>query len=194
VTKPSPFSVRGRKALVVTRDEREASTLGRQLDRLGMTMARRDPEEVGAGLDADVLIVDADALPARALSGFGRGEIPIVALIGTETPSRLKHALDLDPASFLIKPLRSSGLYAALALAFDVGQKRAEAARRIARLEERVRARRVVLAAILRVMARDGVSESEAFACIRHAAMESRATVEDVSARIVGEARASGAA
>jgi two-component system, response regulator PdtaR len=37
----------------------------------------------------------------------------VIALLGTETPSRLKLVLDLDPASFLIKSLRSAGIYAA---------------------------------------------------------------------------------
>jgi hypothetical protein len=37
----------------------------------------------------------------------------VIALLGTETPSRLKLVLDPDPASFLIKPLRSAGIYAA---------------------------------------------------------------------------------
>ena len=37
MTKPSPFSVRGRRALMVMRDEREISIVRRQLNRLGMT-------------------------------------------------------------------------------------------------------------------------------------------------------------
>ena len=36
MTRPSPFSVRGRRALMVMRDEREISIVRRQLSRLGM--------------------------------------------------------------------------------------------------------------------------------------------------------------
>jgi AmiR/NasT family two-component response regulator len=43
---------------------------------------------------------------------------PVIALLGTETPTRLKLVFDLDPASFLVKPLRS-GIYAALVMAFE---------------------------------------------------------------------------
>ena len=69
--KSSPFSVRGRRALAVMRDERELSVLRRQLGRLGMTIAECDPDETRAPTEAfDVIIVDADILPAiRTWSG-----------------------------------------------------------------------------------------------------------------------------
>ena len=154
MTRPSPFSVRGRRALAVMRDEREMSTLRRQLDRLGMTLTGCDPDQAKAPNGAfDVIVVDADLIPARMdLTGVVRPGVPVIALVGTETPSRLKGLLELEPASFLVKPLRSSGLYSALVLAFDHAQKtdRSLARRMERRLEDRVRSRRVVLAALLR--------------------------------------------
>jgi AmiR/NasT family two-component response regulator len=170
------------------RDEREMSTLRRQLDRLGMTLTGCDPDEAKAPNGAfDVIIVDADLIPARMdLTGVVRPGVPVIALVGTETPSRLKGLLELEPASFLVKPLRSSGLYSALVLAFDQAQKRIGLTRRLERLEERVRARRVVLAALLQVMRRDDLSEPEAFAWIRRTAMEQRTTIERLSAEIIG--------
>jgi AmiR/NasT family two-component response regulator len=192
--KSSPFSVRGRRALAVMRDERELSVLRRQLGRLGMTIAECDPDETRAPTEAfDVIIVDADILPANTdLSGVRRSGIPAIALVGTETPSRLKGLLELEPACFLVKPLRSAGLYSALVLAFDVAQKRIEASKRIKRLEDRVRSRRVVLAALLQVMRRHDLSEPDAFAWIRRTAMERRTTIEQLSAQIVGMADFSG--
>jgi len=187
MTKSSSFSVRGRRALALISDERELGVVRRQLDRFGMTIA-----EFGAGGSkpthelVDVVIVDADILPLSFdLSGAWGPDTPIIALVGTETPSRLKCLLELDPASFLVKPLRSAGLYAALVLAFDRAKKNCDVARRIERLEERVRARRIVLSALLQVMRRHDLSEPEAFALIRRTAMESRATIEHVSAEII---------
>jgi len=83
-------------------------------------------------------------------------DTPIIALVGTETPSRLKWLLDLQPASFLIKPLRSAGLYTALVVAFDCAQRKTEECARTERLEERVRSRRIVSAAVLQVMRKPG--------------------------------------
>ena len=55
--KSSPFSVRGRRALAVMRDERELSVLRRQLGRLGMTIAECDPDETRAPTEAfDVIM------------------------------------------------------------------------------------------------------------------------------------------
>jgi AmiR/NasT family two-component response regulator len=187
MNRSSPFSVRGRHALAMVRDERDLSVLRRQIDRLGMTIADRDPDAADAPHGAfDVIIVDSDNLPARMDWSGGRG-VPVIALVGTETPSRLKGLLELEPSCFLVKPLRSAGLYSALVLAFDQAHKRREAARRVERLEERVRARRVVLAALLRVMRSRDLAEPEAFAWIRRSAMEQRTTIERLSAQIIGD-------
>src|SRR5882762_6769638 len=55
MTRPSPFSVRGRRALMMMRDEREIAIVRRQLDRLGMTITACDPAEpVAPDESADV--------------------------------------------------------------------------------------------------------------------------------------------
>ncbi|HEX2366011.1 MAG TPA: ANTAR domain-containing protein, partial [Bradyrhizobium sp.] len=110
---------------------------------------------------------------------------PIIALIGTETPSRLKWLLDLQPASFLIKPLRSAGLYTALVVAFDCAQRRAEEAAHVEKLEERIRSRRLVFGAVLQVMRSHALSEEDAFALIRQTAMRYRTTIEQLSTEIL---------
>jgi AmiR/NasT family two-component response regulator len=71
----------------------------------------------------------------------------VIALLGTETPSRLKLVLDLDPASFLIKPLRSAGIYAALVMGFERSERTDSLKQQVLKLEERLRSRRVVPAA-----------------------------------------------
>lgn len=168
----------------MVRDERELSTICRHLSRLGVHIA---PWESGSpGTKVDVVLLDADlflieptpVLPVDPTT-------PIVALIGIETPSRLKWLLDLKPASFLIKPIRSAGLYSALVMAFGIAQQRAQAAERIQHLETRVRSRRLVIAAILYLMENRKLTESAAFALIRRTAMQRRTTIEELSAEIV---------
>jgi len=187
MTRPSPFSVRGRRALMVMRDEREMSMLRRQLGRLGMIVAERDPAEALPPNEAtEVIIVDADSIPIRSEPAPPwRSNAPIIALIGTETPSRLKWLLDLRPASFLIKPLRSAGLYTALVVAFDSALRRLDEAAYVERLEDRIRSRRVVFAAVLQIMRGHGMSETDAFSLIRQTAMRHRTTIEVLSAEII---------
>jgi AmiR/NasT family two-component response regulator len=186
MTRPSPFSIRGRRALLVMRDEREILIVRRQLNRLGMTITECDLAESPPDEAVDVIVLDADSIPIKSdPATLWKVAAPIIALIGTETPSRLKWLLDLKPASFLIKPLRSAGLYTALVVAFDSAQRRMDEAARIERLEDRVRSRRVVFAAVLQVMRAHDLSESEAFTLIRQTAMRHRTTIEQLSAEIV---------
>jgi AmiR/NasT family two-component response regulator len=172
---------------MVMRDEREISILRRQLDRLGMTVIEYGPAECRPPDEAvDVIVVDADTIPIKSdLATAWKVGAPIIALIGTETPSRLKWLLDLQPASFLVKPLRSAGLYTALVVAFDSAQRRMEEAAYIERLEDRIRSRRVVFAAVLQIMRGHGLSEAEAFALVRQTAMRHRTTIEQLSAEII---------
>lgn len=187
MTKSSPFSVRGRHAHLIMRDEREISIVRRQLNRLGMSVMEPDPEwSVGPTSAADVIVLDADSVSIECdTTSVLKANVPVIALIGTETPSRLKWLLDLRPASFLIKPLRSAGLYTALVVAFDCAQRRSEEAAHLEKLEDRIRSRRVVLAAVLRLMRGHALSEEEAFNLIRQTAMRHRTTIEQLSAEII---------
>jgi AmiR/NasT family two-component response regulator len=187
MTRPSPFSVRGRRALIVMRDEREISIVRRQLSRLGMTISEHDPAEPPPPIQAvDVILMDADSIPIKSdYATLWKSNVPIITLIGTETPSRLKWLLDLRPASFLVKPLRSAGLYTALVVAFDSAQRRVDDAAHIEKLEDRIRSRRVVFSAVLQVMRGHDMSEADAFALIRQTAMRHRTTIELLSAEII---------
>ncbi|MCA6111681.1 ANTAR domain-containing response regulator [Bradyrhizobium cenepequi] len=187
MSKPSSFSLRGRKALVAIKDERDLSIVRRQFERLGIDVLTWELD--GAlGCHADVTLIDDEFLPLtsptqRALLG----QCPVIALLGTETPSRLKLLLELDPASFLVKPLRSAGIYAALVMAFERAERTNELRQQVVKLEERLRSRRLVLAAVLQVMHTHSVAEPAAFALIRRAAMEQRKTIEQMSAEIAAK-------
>jgi AmiR/NasT family two-component response regulator len=187
MNKLSPFAVRGRRALMIMKDERDIAILRRQLDRLGMSIDEIDPGEIVMPQeDIDVIVLDADSIPIKSDCAFPwKPTTPIIALIGTETPSRLKWLLDLHPASFLVKPLRSAGLYTALVVAFDCAQRRSEEAAHIERLEDRVRSRRIVVAAVLQLIRAHALSEEDAFTLIRQTAMRHRMTIEQLSAEII---------
>jgi AmiR/NasT family two-component response regulator len=187
MTRQSPFSVRGRHALVIMKDEREIPVLRRQLHRLGMSVTEADPEQIiDRKIAVDVIILDADSFSIESDATTAlMADVPVIALIGTETPSRLKWLLELRPASFLIKPLRSAGLYTALVVAFDCTLRRIEAAAHIEKLQDRIRSRRVVFNAVLRLMRAHALSEEDAFKLIRRTAMRHRTTIEQLSADIV---------
>jgi AmiR/NasT family two-component response regulator len=185
MSKSSSFSLRGRKALVAIKDERDASIVRRQFDRLGIEVSNWIPGEA-PGQPIDVILIDDDFLPLADARLFPEG-CAVIVLLGTETPSRLKLVLDLDPASFLVKPLRSAGIYAALVMAFERLERTNEMKQQLAKMDARLRARRVVLTAVLQVMQTHALAEPAAFALIRRTAMENRKTIEQVAAELVAQ-------
>jgi len=187
MTKPSPFAVRGRRALMIMKDERDIALLRRQFDRLGMSVIEAEPAQLQPPAESvDVIVLDADSIPIKSDYALSwKANSPTIALIGTETPSRLKWLLDLQPASFLVKPLRSAGLYTALVVAFDCAQRRIEEAAHLERLEDRIRSRRIVVAAVLQLIRAHALSEEDAFTLIRQTAMRYRTTIEQLSAEII---------
>jgi AmiR/NasT family two-component response regulator len=72
-----------------------------------------------------------------------------------------------------------------LVVAFDCAQRKTEECARTERLEERVRSRRIVSAAVLQVMRSQDIGESDAFALIRRTAMRQRVTIEQLSADVL---------
>ena len=65
-------------------------------------------------------------------------------------------------------------------VAFDSAQRRVDEAAHIERLEDRIRSRRVVFAAVLQIMRGHGLSETDAFTLIRQTAMRHRTTIESI--------------
>ncbi|MET4515647.1 ANTAR domain-containing protein [Bradyrhizobium sp. I1.7.5] len=187
MSRPSSFSLRGRKAIVAIKDERDATIVRRQFERLGVDSIAWEPTEA-IDFAPDLALIDDEFLPLTqpARRAF-LGRCPVIALLGTETPSRLKLVFELDPASFLVKPLRSAGIYAALVMAIERSERTNELKQQVLKLEQRLRSRRVVLAAVLQVMHSHALAEPAAFALIRKSAMEQRKTIEELSAEITAK-------
>ena len=187
MSRPSSFSLRGRKALVAIKDERDATIVRRQFERLGVESIAWEPTET-IDFTPDLALIDDEFLPlTQSARRAFLGRCPVIALLGTETPSRLKLVFELDPASFLVKPLRSAGIYAALVMAFERSERSNELKQQVLKLEQRLRSRRVVLAAVLQVMHSHALAEPAAFALICKAAMEQRKTIEELSAEITAK-------
>ncbi len=87
MTRPSPFSVRGRRALMVMRDEREISIAAPPAWPARHDGIEHDPAEPPPNEAADVILMDADAIPIKSDQATAwKVNVPIIALIGTETP------------------------------------------------------------------------------------------------------------
>ena len=111
-----------------------------------------------------------------------------MAVIGVEAPSRLSRIIRARAAGYITKPIRSTGVFTTLFLAFNEFAMRRALAEERGALEERLRARRFVTKATLKVMRAQNVDDDEAFRRLRRESMSRRITVEALCEQIASEA------
>lgn len=183
------LSFLGQCAMILHRPSETTDRLVRQCALLGLRVeARWRP--LRAVEDVDIVLVDADE-GWDGLLPWAPPEkpAPLVALLASEAPGRIAWALDQGADALIAKPVTASAVYPALVMAT---RRHAEARRfneRIARLEERVRLRPLVHAAVRTLMAADGCDESEAHGRLRREAMQTRLTLEQAAASILASPR-----
>jgi AmiR/NasT family two-component response regulator len=175
---------RGVHASIVAPDDGNRVVLAATLERLGLVVSclTAGPPAEGA---ADILFVDADALdPARDVTPWG-STTALVTIIGHETPSRLQRAYELEPAAFLMKPIRPNGVFTAVYFAANQHRRRRETLERLEGLEARLGARRFVVKAILHLIEAHGIDDDEAYRRLRRESMRQRVTVEELAVQLV---------
>jgi AmiR/NasT family two-component response regulator len=181
---------RGRTALLISQHDRDCEVLKSTLGKLGVTVAVCDPHAGGdhtsslAAL-ADIIIVDTDVVEAPSVALFAESLLPVIALVGLESPTRLQRAHDIEPTAVIMKPVRSNGIFTALYFAFNERRKRQQIKDTLAGATERLAARRIVVKAILHLMQWSGFDDEEAYRNLRKESMSRRISVEELSAQIL---------
>ena len=179
----------GRRAVIVHRPGDTTDRLLRQCDLLGLRAeARWQPLPDVKGVD--IVLVDADEgwdglLPWTP----SEKPVPLVALLASEAPGRIAWALDQGADALIAKPVTASAVYPALVMATRRHAEAIALNERIARLEERVRLRPLVHAAVRALMVRDDCDEEEAYGRLRREAMQTRLTLEQTAASILASPR-----
>lgn len=173
---------RGRRALILHRADNNRRTLVRQLESLGLRVDVRWPANNVSAEDADVIFFDAD-LGYDGLFSWpaDRPPVPLVALMGSEAPGRIEWMLAQSPSAYLIKPIRSTGVFSALAIAFHAFEMHGELWAAVADLDRRAKARPAVFKALLAVMGRFDLDEAAAYQMLRREAMNQRRSIEELS-------------
>lgn len=181
------LSFRDFKVAVLQCELNDRRTLLRQFARLGVDAVCRDDFAPADALDdIEAIVFDGDvSLPSGKFPETPWPDVPLIALVGSEAPSRLEWILARSISAYLIKPVRPVGVLTALAVASRAFQLRQALRARIERLEERLQGRRFVFSAQLALMRDHGLSEADAFARLRRLAMERRTTIEEISIGLI---------
>lgn len=185
---------RGLRALVVHGDDVNRETLVSVLGRLGLEVSVLAPDMLSAeGLPpADILLFDADEDVLGPCPGRQGAEVPTIALIGHEAPSRLARVVAHRCDSHILKPIRTTGVFTALLLAVNGHHRRLRSERELDALRQRLSGRREVMKAVLRLMSLTGCDEDAAYERLRQEAMNRRVPIEDVARNWLGPGPAGG--
>lgn len=175
----------GTAAMILHRPHGTVQAVIRQLSAIGLRAAECWPELGAEALGADFIFFDADLCHDEQFPWApGAAPMPMVALIGSETPGRIEWALSQGADAQLLKPVGASGVYSALLIARAGFEARRSLATEIADLRARLAERQTVVRAVMHLAAR-GRSEAQAYAQLRELAMAWRETIEQAAQRIV---------
>lgn len=175
----------GATAWILHRPHPSVQGLIRQLSVIGLHVREAWPELPAEALNADFIFYDADTghdeqFPWNA----GQSPMPMIALIGSEVPGRLKWAMDMGAHAQLLKPVSDKGVYAALLVARSNFDQAKASSALIADLEHRLSARQTIVQAVMISMMK-GKTEAEAYDLLRQVAMAWQVTIETAAERIV---------
>lgn len=176
----------GLSCVILHDEDANTDRLMRQLHLLGIR-ASRQWTPLDAACLPDLILIDADQGWDELLPFQGQcPPRPVIALIGTEAPGRISWALRQGTTAFIPKPVTAAAIYPALVLGVSLHQAQSEQADRLAHLEERLKWRPVVYAAIGKLQQARQVTADQAYGLLREAAMRRRMTVEEVAASVAG--------
>ena len=173
---------RGLRAAIWHDKDYNRELLEHYLLRLGMQVtAHASTEPLTQNIRFDLLFFDSDHnLPLENLNI----DLPLIALVGSEAPSRLQSILANKAASMIFKPIRSAGIYGSIVFAMNQFDERRAVQAQQERLSNKIRYRKVVIFAMLKLMRSQSCTENHAFSILRKQAMERGITIEALCAEI----------
>lgn len=177
MAKESPrLLFRGLHAAIWHDEDSNRKVLEHYLDLLGIQItAHASTEPLRQNVCFDLLFFDSDHnLPVEHLIA----DLPLIALVGSETPSRLKSILANNAASMIFKPIRSAGIYGSIVFAMNRFNERRAMQLQQEQLDSKIKYRKIVTFAVIKVMRTQSCTEDDAFSIIRKQAMERRITIE----------------
>ena len=176
----------GWSVTVLHREDSNTERLLRQLRLLGLK-ATMQWKPITTSHLPDMVIVDADQGFDDLLPwGGDLPTIPVAALLGSEAPGRIAWALKQGASAIIAKPVAASAVYPALVMALSIHEERKAAAAHAVHLEERLRLRPIVHAAVRKIAERHQVDDDRAYGILRRSAMSRRMPMEQLAASILG--------
>lgn len=175
----------GASAWILHRPHPSVQGLIRQLGVIGLEVREAWPNLSAEAIGADFIFYDADMGHDEQFPWPpGPSPMPMIALIGSEAPGRLKWAMEMGAHAQLLKPMSDKGVYAALLVARSNFDRARASEALIADLQSRLSARQTIVRAVMTFVMK-GKTEAEAYDILRQTAMAWRVTIEAAAERLV---------
>ena len=184
----------GRRAAVLCRSEEPMRRVAERCEQLGIrTLPRQDAAGPAIADRADMVILDIDTGHDDQLPwASGQASMPLIELVGSESPGRLAWALGQEIDAYL--PLSALGtLFSALVIAHETFARKVERRRRDAEAAGRRSGRLDVIRAVLGLMG-EGGDEALALKKLRALAMVEQIPLEAAARQVLagGDMRRAG--
>jgi AmiR/NasT family two-component response regulator len=177
----------GWRALILHPMEQVQARIGARLAALGIAAEGRWPGLGAPDPGADLLLVDLDSGHDDQLPWSpGQAPMPLIALIGSESPGRLSWAIAHRADAYL--PLAApTTLYSAVVLAAASHASRAARAAQDAETARRASLRLSIVRAVNAIVAQEGIDDETALKRLRAYAMARRLPLEDAAAALLAD-------
>lgn len=161
-------------------------SLFRHLQRTRATVRHVWPPPERIGEDADLVLCEYDPGLANRLSWMpGEPRAALIVLLPQVGRVDLRGLRVVCPDAVLQRPWLPQAIDVALVLALDHFSYGERLRQRIQRMDENIHAMRTIELAKHQIMEKNGVGDAEAFRILRTMAMQRRATVAAIAARLV---------
>lgn len=184
--------MRGLKVCVIGCSDRDNHHLAQQFSLIGIEglFCTVFPDENQLA-DQQLLVFDGDnSTLFHPTNPLPWPALPKVALTAIETPSRLQWIAEQKIDSYMRKPVRFDGVMTAFTLALNHAAHISQLDAQLRRQEERLRARKFLFSAQLRVMNALGLDEDDAYSLLRRASMAQHMTIENLSCALLNDTEA----
>lgn len=167
------------KALVAHREDANVEALLGQLRRLNISGICQWPPRNREVAAVDMVFFDTDNGFDDMFGWSGSPPVPLIAMVGSETPGRLEWAISQKPCAYMTKPVGSKGVFLALVTAFNAFEANAQREAAMLALEDRLRLRPIVVKIIFGLMKSLDIDDDAAFRILRNESMQRQMSIEE---------------
>lgn len=179
--------VRRMRVLVIHPDDPERDMFLAHLRRIGCQVESMWPAPSSLPREADVVLFLVNRIHDKgAISWMSSAEdVARIGIISFETPEILEELERLHVHGVLSKPIRLFGVLAALTTAISLARHETRLNKRVASLDETLKARRKIEKAVQILAESRSISEFEAYKRIRERSMQAKESIASIAEAII---------